>query len=68
MKRISKFMTSMNLGVVLLILFAGISIVGTIVPQESFAPEQVEQLHPIWIFRCGGATNTLSTEPLSRSE
>ena len=48
MKRISKFMTSMNLGVVLLILFAGISIVGTIVPQESFAPEQVEQLHPIW--------------------
>ena len=47
-KRIWKLLISMKLGVVLLILFAGLSIVGTFVPQESFAPEQVEQLHPIW--------------------
>ena len=38
----------MKLGVVLLILFAGLSIVGTFVPQESFVPEQVEQLRSIW--------------------
>lgn len=55
MKHIWKHFTSMKLGVVLLILFAGLSIVGTFVPQESFAPEQVEQLHLIW--RTLGFTN-----------
>lgn len=43
-----RFLTSMKLGVVLLVLFAGLSMIGTFIPQESFVPEKVEQLQPIW--------------------
>lgn len=47
-KRIWNFIISMKIGVFLLILFAVFSVVGTVIPQESFAPDKVEALNPIW--------------------
>ncbi|AFL99645.1 ResB protein required for cytochrome c biosynthesis [Desulfitobacterium dehalogenans ATCC 51507] len=48
MKRLWAILTSMKLGVVLLVLFTGVSMIGTFVPQESFAPEQAAQISPLW--------------------
>ncbi|WP_425806036.1 cytochrome c biogenesis protein ResB [Desulfitobacterium sp. Sab5] len=47
-KRIWNFIISMKVGVFLLILFAVFSVVGTVIPQESFAPDKVEALNPVW--------------------
>lgn len=47
-KLLWRFLKSMKLGVVLLVLFAGLSMIGTFVPQESYDPDKVEQLSLFW--------------------
>lgn len=47
-ERMWRMFTSMRLGIILLLLFGGISIIGTVIPQESLNPVQAAGLNPMW--------------------